>query len=146
MPDRNLQTVFLRFGLAAGFISAVADRFGLWGRYGERNVAWGDMAHFLPYVAQLNPWFPNAVIPAVGWVTTIAEIALGVLLLIGLQTRWVARFSGCLLLAFALSMAATTGVKTALDYSVFAASGGAFLLASARNFPWSVDEARKPAA
>ena len=84
--------------------------------------------------------------PAVGWVTTIAEIALGVLLLIGLQTRWVARFSGCLLLAFALSMAATTGVKTALDYSVFAASGGAFLLASARNFPWSVDEARKPAA
>ncbi len=143
MRDSNLQTVFLRAGLGAGFLSAVGDRFGLWGSYGKPGVAWGDMTHFLPYVGKLNPWFPGALVPALGWAATLAEITLGVLLLLGLQTRWAARWSGCLLLAFAISMTLSIGVKTALDYSVFAASGGAFLLATARHYPWSVDEAIK---
>ena len=143
MRDDGLPTVFLRFGLAAGFLSAVADRFGLWGPYGKPTVAWGDMTHFLPYVGKLNPWFPSAMIPAVGWAVTIAEIALGTLLLFGLQTRWAARLSAWLLLAFAIAMTASKGVKTALDYSVFAAAGGALLLATARHYPWSVDQARK---
>lgn len=141
MPYHRLQTVFLRFGLAAGFLSAVADRMGLWGAYGAPHVAWGDMNHFLSYAAKLNPWFPAAVIPTVGWATTIAETTLGVLLLVGLQTRWAAWLSGWLLLAFAAGMTAGTGVKTALDASVFAASGGAFMLATARRYAWSVDEA-----
>lgn len=141
MRDHPLQTIFLRVGLAAGFLSAVADRFGIWGPHGGSNVAWGDMSHFLPYVAKLNPWFPSAAIPVVGWAVTIAEIVLGVLLLFGLQTRWAARLSGWLLLAFALGMTFGTGVKTAFDASVFAASGGAFMLATARKYAWSVDEA-----
>jgi uncharacterized membrane protein YphA (DoxX/SURF4 family) len=140
MQNQDLQTAFLRAGLAAGFFSAVADRFGIWGHYGQPNVAWGDMAHFLQYAAKLNPWFAGAIVPLVGWTATIAEIVLGVLLLIGLQTRWAARLSGWLLLAFALGMAAGSGVKTALDASVFAASGGAFLLATARRYAWSIDE------
>lgn len=98
------------------------------------------MQHFLPYVAKLNPWFPGAMIPAVGWLVTIAEAVLGILLLIGFQTRWAARLSGWLLLAFALGMTVGTGVKTALDASVFAASAGAFVLATARRYTWSVDE------
>ena len=32
----------LRVALAAGFLSAVADRFGLWGMPGTPGVAWGD--------------------------------------------------------------------------------------------------------
>ncbi len=143
MADNALQTLFLRFGLAAGFLSAVADRLGIWGPSGGPNVAWGDMRHFFPYVAKLNPWFPNATIPAVGWASTIAEIGLAVLLLIGLQTRWAARLSGCLLLLFALGMTFGTGIKTAFDASVFAAAGGAFMLATARRYVWSVDEAMK---
>ena len=135
-----ISTVFLRIALAAGFLSAVADRFGLWGPHGAQSVAWGDMQHFMPYVATLNPWVPAALIPAVGWAATIAEVALGVLLLIGLQTRWAARLSGWLLLAFAVGMTLGTGVKTALNYSVFAAAGGAFLLATAQGFPWSLDQ------
>ncbi len=143
MPDHPLQTIFLRLGLAAGFLSAVADRLGIWGPYGRPNVAWGDMEHFLFYAEKLNPWFPTAVIPAVGWASTIAEIALAVLLLIGLQTRWAAWLSGWLLLAFALGMTVGTGVKTAFDASVFAASAGAFMLATARKYAWSVDETIK---
>ncbi len=149
MQDEHLQTAFLRLGLAVGFLSAVADRLGIWGPYGSPTVAWGDMTHFLSYAAKLNPWFPGAVIPAVGWIATIGETALGILLLAGWQTRWVARLSGWLLLAFALGMTAGTGVKTAFNASVFAASGGAFMLATARRYVWSVDEAmsraRQPA-
>jgi thiosulfate dehydrogenase (quinone) large subunit len=145
MQDQRLQTAFLRIGLAAGFLSAVADRLGLWGPYGRPNVAWGDMQHFLPYVGKLNPWFPSAIIPVVAWASTIGEIALGILLLIGFQTRWAASLSGYLLLAFALGMTAGTGVKTAFDASVFAAMGGAFMLATAHRYPWSVDEAMSSA-
>jgi thiosulfate dehydrogenase [quinone] large subunit len=140
MRARDLQTIFLRLGLAAGFLSAVADRFGLWGNYGAPTVAWGDMQHFLLYVAKLNPWFPNFMIPAIGWSATIMETIAGVLLLVGWQTRRAAVLSGWLLLAFALGMTLGTGVKTALDASVFAASGGAFMLAGARSYVFSVDD------
>ncbi len=141
MQDQHLQTAFLRVALAVGFLSAVADRLGIWGSYGTASVAWGDMEHFLSYAGKLNPWFPSAIIPAVGWVVTIGETALGILLLVGFQTRWAARLSGWLLLAFAVGMTVGTGVKTAFDASVFAASAGAFMLASARRYAWSVDEA-----
>jgi thiosulfate dehydrogenase [quinone] large subunit len=141
MQDQGLQTAFLRLGLAAGFLSAVADRLGLWGPHGSAGVSWGDMQHFFPYVAKLNPWFPSSVIPAVGWTATIAEMTLGLLLLAGFQTRLAARLSGCLLVVFAIGMTAGTGIKSPLDYSVLAASGGAFLLATARRYAWSVDDA-----
>jgi len=140
-----VDTAFLRFGLAAGFLSSVADRLGLWGpqgRHGSWTVGWGDMAHFIPAVAAINPWFPNACIPFVAWTATIAEIVLGILLLIGFQTRWASRLSGCLLLAFALGMTAGRGVKFVLDYSVLAACGGAFMLATAERYAWSLDALR----
>jgi thiosulfate dehydrogenase (quinone) large subunit len=137
-----VETVFLRFGLAVGFLSSVADRLGLWGPYGARRVAWGDMAHFIPAVAAINPWFPGSMIPVVAWTATIAEIVLGILLLIGLQTRWASRLSGWLLLAFALGMTAGMGVKSVLNYSVLAACGGAFMLATAERYAWSVDALR----
>jgi thiosulfate dehydrogenase [quinone] large subunit len=139
MRHVDFETAFLRTALAAGFFSAVADRFGLWGPPGAQHAAWGNMAHFFRYVAILNPWFPAALIPTVGWLATFAEIALGLLLVIGFQTRWAARLSGLLLLAFAFGMTAGTGIKSAFDASVFAASAGAFLLAKASRFPWSID-------
>jgi thiosulfate dehydrogenase (quinone) large subunit len=137
--DHPKTTVFLRVGLAAGFLSAVADRLGLWGPHGAPSVAWGDMTHFMRSVAAINPWFPSALIPLVGWTATLAETVLGILLLTGFQTRWASRLSGCLLLAFALGMTAGTGVKSAFDASVFAAAGGAFMLATAKRYVWSID-------
>src|SRR6188472_3835126 len=43
--------LFARFALGASFLSAVADRFGLWGPYGAKNVSWGGFAHFVEYTA-----------------------------------------------------------------------------------------------
>src|SRR5690242_19844468 len=122
MDTQDLGTAFARVAVAVGFLSAVADRFGVWGPYGQPTIAWGDMGHFFPYVAQLNPWAPAATIPAIAWTATIAEVVLAILLLIGFQTRWAARLSGLLLLAFAVGMTVGTGVKTALNASVYAAA------------------------
>src|SRR6476619_1771692 len=121
---------FLRVALAAGFLSAVADRFGLWGPAGAANVAWGAWQPFLNYVAKLNWFAPSASIPVLAWVATVAEVVLGIGLLVGWQLRWFALAAGLLLLSFAITMTLALGVKAPLDFSVFAAAGGAFLLAA----------------
>jgi hypothetical protein len=71
---RNTAKWFVRITLAAAFLSAVADRFGLWGPPGAMNVAWGGWSPFLDYVAMINPLVPDAFIPALGWIATAAEI------------------------------------------------------------------------
>lgn len=125
---RRMAIVYARIALGVGFLSAVADRFGLWGTPGTRNVAWGDFAHFLRYTATVNPLMPEGLIPPLGWIVTGCEIVLGVALVAGVAVRAVAFLSGVLLLAFAIGMTIGTGSKTALDASVFAASACAFLL------------------
>jgi putative oxidoreductase len=121
---------FLRVALAAGFLSAVADRFGLWGPAGAANVAWGAWQPFVDYVAKLNWFAPPASTPILAWASTGAEVVLGIGLLIGWQLRWFALAAGLLLLSFAITMTLALGVKAPLDFSVFAAAGGAFLLAA----------------
>lgn len=128
--------LFLRAALAASFLSAVADRFGLWP---EGVSAWGNWNSFLEYTEIVNPWFPVSLIPAIAIIATAAELLFGVLLLVGLKTRLVANLSGILLLLFALSMSFSTGLKGALDYSVFTAAAAAFALASIREKFLEVD-------
>jgi thiosulfate dehydrogenase (quinone) large subunit len=127
--SRRLIVLYARIALGAGFLSAVADRFGVWGAPGARNVAWGDFGHFLAYTAKVNPYLTASLVPAVGWFVTVCEVVLGIALIAGVQVRLAAILSGFLLLGFATGMTIGTGIKTALDASVFAASAGAFLLA-----------------
>ena len=122
-------SLFARIAIALGFLSAVADRFGLWTPIlGSENTVWGNMASFTTYTGVLLPWVPKALVPLFAWTATIAEIVLGVSLLIGFQKRIVALLSGILLLTFAFSMVFSLSVKAPLDYSVFAAAACAFLL------------------
>lgn len=119
-----------RIALAAAFLSAVADRLGLWGPPGTQGVAWGSFEPFLAYTATINPWFPEAMIPLVGWVATIAEVALAVALLAGWRLRETALASALLLGAFGVAMIAGSGIKSPLDASVFSAAAAALLLAT----------------
>jgi uncharacterized membrane protein YphA (DoxX/SURF4 family) len=137
---RGYATLFARLALAAGFLSAVADRFGIWGPPDAAGVAWGDFASFTAYAATINPWSPSGLVPAIAWIATLAEIALSALLFAGYRTRWAALGSGVLLLLFALGMTAGTGIKSAFDASVFAASAAGFLLAGEPRYPMSVDD------
>lgn len=123
-PER-VAILYARFALGAAFLSAVADRFGLWGKYG----GWGNFANFTTYTAQVNSFMPAFIIPFLAWAATVAELSLGIGLILGLWPRWVAFSAAILLFVFGTAMAVSFGVKSPLDYSVFSASAGAVLLA-----------------
>ena len=134
----KFNSVFLRLALGIPFLSAVADRFGIWGAYGQPNVSWGNYARFVDYTAKLNWFLPVAMIPALAIIATAAETLFGLLLVLGWKTRMTALLSGVLLTTFALTMA--LGVQAPLNFSVFSAAGGALLLGVCANFPFSLDE------
>lgn len=136
----KFSSVFLRLALGISFLSAVADRFGLWGVYGQPNVSWGTYGRFVAYTAKLNWFLPAAMIPALASVATAAETVFGLLLVLGWKTRITALLSGILLTAFALTMTLALGIKAPLNFSVFSAAGGALLLGTCTNFPCSLDE------
>jgi len=117
--------LFLRISIASSFLSAVADRFGSWD---EAVSVWGNWESFKAYTALINPWFPTSMVPFLAISSTLAETLFACCLLIGFKTELVARLSGFLLLLFALSMTFSTGIKGALDYSVYVASAAAFSL------------------
>ncbi len=128
--------LFLRIAIGIGFLSAVADRFGLWP---SEISAWGNWENFLKYTELINPFIPKMLIPTVGTIATSAEILFGVCLIIGLKTELVAKLSGYLMLIFALGITFSTGIKGAFDYSVFAASAGAFALSTMKEKYWELD-------
>jgi putative oxidoreductase len=140
---RRYVPVFLRLAVGGTFLVSVADRFGLWGGYGTKNVAWGDFVHFMHYTGQLNPWAPARLIPVLAWAATGAELVLGTALILGLFSRWAALLSGILLLFFASGMSVGTGLKSALNASVFSAAAAAFALAVLGAGPWSLDGWRR---
>lgn len=132
----NLIKLFLRLALAASFLSAVADRFGWWG---EGYSVWGNWGNFIEYTKLINPWFPESMIGVLGAIATGAEVLLAVCLLAGFKTEWAAKASAILLLIFGLSMTFSTGVKGALDYSVFSAAAGALALGQMKSKFLEVD-------
>ena len=119
--------LFLRLAIAAGFLSAVADRFGFWP---ENVSAWGNWDSFVQYTATINPWVPSNIIPALALIATSAEVIFALFLLIGFKIKIFANLSGILLLIFAISMTFSIGIKPVFDYSVFIAAAGAFALAT----------------
>ena len=115
---------YARIALGAAFLSGIASRFGLWGK----DVGYGDFAHFMKYTAEVNSFMPAFTIPFLAWAATLAELALGIGLIIGVWSRWVALGSAVLLFLFGVAMAISFGLKSPLDYSVFSASAAALLL------------------
>ena len=134
-------TVYLRVALAASFLSAVGDRYGMWGPFGTPNVSWGDFGRFVAYVGKLNWFVPEGLWPLLAVLSTAAEVVLGLLLLLGLWTRTAAILSALLLAVFALEMAVGLGPEAPLSASVWSASAGAGLLATLPEpgHVWSLD-------
>lgn len=121
-----LAALYARLALGAAFLSAVASRFGLWA--GTPGMAAFDaFAH--GYGAQVLSFMPAPAIPLLLWTATAAETTFGVLLIVGVQVRWVAAGSAVLLALFGTSMAVSFGPKSPLEYSVYSASACAALVA-----------------
>jgi uncharacterized membrane protein YphA (DoxX/SURF4 family) len=137
MKIKDMYSIFLRVALASGFLSAVAARFNCWGTKASTSEAWNS---FISYTAEVNSFLPKSVIPAIAVMATMLETGLAILLLLGFKTSYAAAGAGLLLLLFALAMTCSFGIKEPLDYSVFAASAGAFLLATVPFYKWSIDQ------
>lgn len=118
--------LFTRLAIAAGFLSAVADRFGWW----NYNLAWGNWQSFTAYTQSILPWLGSQIVEVLALVATVAEVVLAVLLIIGWKVTRCAKLSGVLMLVFALAMSFSGGIKTAFDASVFAAAAAAFALST----------------
>lgn len=132
--------LFLRLAISSAFLSAVADRFGLWPA--EISV-WGNWENFVAYTAVINPWFPESLVSIAAIIATAAEVLFALFLLIGYKTELFAKLSGILLLVFALSMTFSSGIKGAFDFSVFTASAAAFALSTMKIKYLEVDKSGK---
>src|SRR5215469_6490531 len=125
---RWLAVWLLRVALAFSFLSAVGDRFGLWGPFGVAGVAWGDFERFTAYTARLLWFLPPSLVSPAAALATGAEVIVAGGLLVGWRLHWGAFAAAALLLSFALTMSCALGVKAPLDYSVWTAAAAAFLL------------------
>ncbi|MEU8632608.1 DoxX family protein [Amycolatopsis sp. NPDC048633] len=143
-PVWTAATVFARMTLSPGFLSAVADRLGVWGPADTGSVTWGDFASFIEYTQKLAPYLPIGVVQLTAWVATAVELVLGLSLLAGVAMRWSAWAATGLLLVFALSMGIFVDWEAPLSASVFPACAAAALLALApvRTFALSLDRLR----
>lgn len=142
MNTNKASLLFLRFALAGSYLSAVADRFGLWGKSGESGVVWGNFQVFLEYTQFLNPWASAPLSNFLGYMATGLEVILAVFLIIGLKVKLTSLASFGLLMIFALSMIFTGGIKSAFDYSVFTAAGASLLLFCVHDRLWESNSSR----
>lgn len=131
---QSIASLLLRFGLSFGFLSAVASRLSL---LGAKSSGWQS---FLDYTAQVNSFVPKSIIPSIAITSTVLESVLAIMLLIGFKTNYAALGAAVLTLLFAIAMSYSFGIKEPLDYSVFAFSAGAFLLATMPHYKWSIDQ------
>jgi uncharacterized membrane protein YphA (DoxX/SURF4 family) len=113
----------LRLSLAAGFLSAVADRFGWWKPFGQGN--WGSMSTFAEYAHQLVPFASGWLLTVIVWAATATEAALGLLLLTGWRPEVVGAATCLVLTVFGTAMALSLGIESPLSYSVFSAASAA---------------------
>ncbi len=130
-------TAYARIAVGAAFLSAVASRFGVW----EGKPDLHHFSGFIQYASQVLSFVPASLVPFFAYSATVLETTLGILLIAGVWLRWVALASAGLLALFGISMAVSLGAESPFDYSVFSASGAAFLL-SAHAFAQKRENAR----
>lgn len=137
--DSIFPQLFLRLAISVTMLSAVADRFGFWGD----NSAWGNWENFEKYTRQLTFFLPETLSTFSAYTATFLEILFPLMLILGFKKKIAAYGTGVLLLVFALSMSIALGIKAPLDYSVWVGSAAAFLLATQKEFYFSIDTLTK---
>lgn len=135
----SLAQFFLRIALSASFLSAVADRFGLWGKPGSAGVNWGSWENFVQYSNAVNSFVPAQLGEMLAIIATSLEVLFPILLLVGYKIRLTAMLSGAMLVSFALAMTVSFGIKPSLDYSVWTGAAACFLLSAIGTYAYSID-------
>lgn len=123
--------VLTRVALGVLLAGSVADRFGLFGEPGADGVSWGSYAEFVEYTRTLLPSFTATAAPVAAAAATVAEIGLGIALLVGIRTRFTASAAAALFAVFALAMLTSVGFAATAEYAVPVLIGGALIVAAA---------------
>jgi uncharacterized membrane protein YphA (DoxX/SURF4 family) len=131
--------LILRVVIGITMLSAVADRFGLWGAPGAPGVAWENWENFIAYTQTLNSFASKSVAEILGAFATFFEILFGVFLIIGFKTKIIAFGTFALMLLFAISMAISVSVKAPFDYSVLTSAAAALLLSTLEKTYFALD-------
>ena len=144
---RAASTIFARLALRAGFLSAVADRFGLWRAVDTNNVAWGNSDAYSQYLRVLAPYFPAGLLDVAAWGATSGRSCSRCCPVAGRDTALeTALASTATLVVFASSMFIFSGFEASLTASVFSAAAAALLLALCPpgSDVVSIDQLRRP--
>lgn len=126
--------VMMRVVMSADFLLAVADRFGLLGAPGQPGVQWGDFGHFVSYTRTVISFAPAGLGPAAAACATVAEIILGLALLLGIQVRLAAAGAAVLLAVYATAMTISLPAAEQFHYNVIVL-GAAMLTLAALDSP-----------
>jgi len=132
--------MLLRVALGIGFLTTVADRLGLFPA-GARNIEWGAWDKFIDYTGTLMPFLDRPAVNVMGGLATFFETAIGILLIIGFKTRYVAIASCALTFIFAFAMTLFLGIKAPINFAVFSTCTGSLLLSTMPAYSWSLDNA-----
>ena len=131
--------LILRIVLGITMLSAVADRFGVWGAPGSHAVAWGNWENFVLYTQSLNSFANKATAEVLAGIATFFEVLLSLLLLFGFKTRLAALGTTFLMFLFGFAMAVSVSFKAPFDYSVWTSAAAALLLANIGKTAYAVD-------
>ena len=133
----------LRGFIGVAFLSAIADRLGLFGGPGAPGVSWGSFENFEAYTARVNAFLPRSAIPTLAVAESVIEGGLGLAMLLGFSTRKACVGSATLLSCFALAMTFSLGVGSQFPFAVLVLAAGSFLLATLEHSSrWSADSLR----
>ncbi len=138
-PGWRWLSVLVRVIMAADFLLAVGDRFGLFGPAGTPGVTTGDFAHFVDYTRTVTTFLPDGLAPTLAVLATVAEIALASALLLGLRLRLAALGAAGLLVIYGTSMMISLPVAEQFRYNVFVLAAGMLVLAGLTKIPLTLD-------
>lgn len=132
----------VRIALGLGLLFSVADRFGLLGGPGAAGVSWGDWTHFVDYTREVNAFMPAGFAPTLAVLATIAELAGGVAMVLGLMIRRATLGVALLLTIYGFAMSLSLGAGSPFPYVVWPLAAAALALAWCDASRVSVDRFR----
>jgi uncharacterized membrane protein YphA (DoxX/SURF4 family) len=132
----------VRLGLGLGLLFSVADRFGLLGGPGAAGVSWGDWSHFVVYTRQVNAFLPGSFVSTLAVLATIAEVASGLALLLGVMIRPALGGVALLFTIYGCAMTASLGAGSTFPYAVWLLAATALALVWCDASRLSIDRRR----
>lgn len=138
-PRWRWLAVVVRVLMAADFLLAVADRFGVLGPVGAAGVSWGDFRHFVDYTRSITVFLPGNFAPTLAVAATVVEVVLGLALLLGFRLQLAALGATLLLIVYGTAMTISLPLAEQFHYSVFLLAAGMLVLATLGRTPWNID-------